>query len=75
MVNMHKVNPNIQEVIAFPNWLSVKQKSAELLSLESGLYSHFWTLETIVFPASKFMPICTLVDHDIRNKLYFGIGD
>jgi hypothetical protein len=46
-----------------------------LVSLNSGLCSHLWTLETIVSPAPKFMKICTLVDHDIRNKLYFGSGD
>jgi hypothetical protein len=34
LVDMHKLTPNIPEVVAFPNWLSVKQK---LLSLVSGL--------------------------------------
>jgi hypothetical protein len=46
-----------------------------VLSLNSGLCSHFWTLETIVSPDPKFMKICTLVDHDIRNKFSFGSGD
>jgi hypothetical protein len=43
-----------------------------VLSLESGLHSHVWTLGTIVSPAPKFMQICTLVDHDIRNNFSFG---
>jgi hypothetical protein len=25
LVNMHKLNPNMLEVIAFPNWLSARQ--------------------------------------------------
>jgi hypothetical protein len=29
IIGMHKLTPNIQEVIAFPIWLSVKQKCAE----------------------------------------------
>jgi hypothetical protein len=36
------------------------------------LSSYLWTLETIVSPAPKFMKICTLVDHDIRNNFSFG---
>jgi hypothetical protein len=44
-------------------------------SLESGLHSHIWTLGTNVSPAPKFMQICTLVDHVIRNNLYFYSGD
>jgi hypothetical protein len=31
IIDMHKLTPNIQEVIAFPNWLSVKQKSTEIV--------------------------------------------
>jgi hypothetical protein len=46
-----------------------------LLSLDSGLCSHLWTLETIVSLAPKFMKLCTLVDHDIRNKFSFGSGN
>jgi hypothetical protein len=30
LIGMHKLTPNIKEVIAFPNWLSVKQKSVEI---------------------------------------------
>jgi hypothetical protein len=30
LIDMHKLTPNIQEVIAFPNWLSVEQKSVEI---------------------------------------------
>jgi hypothetical protein len=30
MVDMHKVNPNIQDVMAFPNWLSVNQNLQKL---------------------------------------------
>jgi hypothetical protein len=71
---MHKLTPTIEEVIAFTKWLSDKQISAKR-GLKSGLYSHLWTLETIVFPAPKFMQIFTLVDHNIRNKFYFGSGD
>jgi hypothetical protein len=29
LIDMHKLTPNIQEVIAFTMWLSVKQNSAE----------------------------------------------
>jgi hypothetical protein len=29
LIDMHMLTPNIQEVIAFPNWLIAKQKSAE----------------------------------------------
>jgi hypothetical protein len=69
---MHKLTPKIEEVIAFTKWLSDKQISAKPLS---GLYSQLWTLETIVSPAPKFMKICTHVDHDVRNKCYFGSED
>jgi hypothetical protein len=58
---MHKLTPTIEEVIALTKWLTDKQFSGKL--------------ETIVSPAQKFMKICTLVDHDIRNKFYFGSGD
>jgi hypothetical protein len=69
---MHKLTPTIEEVIALTMWLTDKQFSAKL---DSGSCSHLWTLETILFPAPKFMKICTLVDHDIGNKFYFGSGD
>jgi hypothetical protein len=74
-IGMHKLTPKIEEVIAFTKWLSDKQISAKRASLESGLHSHFWTLGTNVSPAPNFIQICTLVEHDIRNKLYFGSGD
>jgi hypothetical protein len=72
---MHKIIPTIEEVIALTTWLTDKKFSANLASLNSGLCSHLWTLETIVSPAPKFMQICTLVDHDIRNKFSFESGD
>jgi hypothetical protein len=72
---MHKLTHTIEEVIALTMWLTDKQFSAKLASLNTGSCSHLWTLETIVSPPTKFMQICTLVDHDIRNKFYFGNGD
>jgi hypothetical protein len=72
---MHKLTPTIEEVIALTKWPTDKQFSGKLASLNSGLCSHLWTLETIVSPAQKFIQICTLVDHDIRNNFYFGSGD
>jgi hypothetical protein len=74
-VDMHKIILTIEEVIALTKWLTDKKFSANLVSLKSGLCSHLWTLETIVSLATKFMQICTLVDHDIRNKFSFGSGD
>jgi hypothetical protein len=71
---MNKVTPTIEEVIGFTKWLSDKQISATR-GLKSGVYSQLWTLETIASPAPKFMKICTLLDHDIRNKFYFVSGD
>jgi hypothetical protein len=73
-VDMHKLTPTIVEVIAFTMWQSHMQIAAKR-GLKSGLYSHLWTLETIVSPAPKFMHICTPVYNDIRNKFYFGSGD
>jgi hypothetical protein len=73
-INMHMLTLKIQEVIAFTKWLTDKQISAKR-GVESGLHSHFLTLGTIVSPAPKFMQICTIVDHEIRNKFYFGSGD
>jgi hypothetical protein len=66
-IDMHKLTPKIQEVIAFTKWLTDKQIS--------GLHSHLWTLGIIVSPAPNFMQICTLVGHDIRNNFSFGSGD
>jgi hypothetical protein len=74
LIDMHKLTPKIQEVIAFTMWLTDKQIQQKC-GLESGLHSHFWTLGTIVSPAPNFMQICTLVDHDIRINFSFGSGD
>jgi hypothetical protein len=54
-----------------PKFMQISAKRG----LKSGLYCHLWTLETNVSTAPKFMQICTRVDHDIRNKFYFGSGD
>jgi hypothetical protein len=74
-IDMHKLTPKIEEVIAFTKWLTDKQIQQKRASLESGLHSHLWTLGTIVSQAPKFMKICTLVDHNIRNNFSFGSGD
>jgi hypothetical protein len=75
-IDMHKLTPKIQEVIAFTMWLTDKQISAKNVpSLKSGLHSYLWTLGTIVSPAQNFMQIFTLVDHGIRNNFSFGSGD
>jgi hypothetical protein len=50
---MHKLTPNIQEVMSFPNWLGVKAESVEI-ALKSVLYNPIWTLETNAFLAQKF---------------------
>jgi hypothetical protein len=50
---MHKLTPDIQEVMAFPNWLSVKAESVKI-ALEYVLYSPIWTLETNASLAPKF---------------------
>jgi hypothetical protein len=71
MVGMNKLTPNIQEVMAFPNWLSVKQNLQKLLSLGSVLHRPIWTLETKTFLAPKFFQIFTLVEHAIWNNFYF----
>jgi hypothetical protein len=68
---MNKLTPNIQEVMVFSNWLSVKQKSAET-SLETVLYSPIWTLEINTFIAPNFIYICTLVEHATMNNFSFG---
>jgi hypothetical protein len=75
LIDMHKLTPKIQEVIAFTMWLSDKQIQRKCGCLESGLYSHIWTLRTIVFSAPNFMQICTLVDHVIMNNFSFESAD
>jgi hypothetical protein len=72
---MHKLTLKIEEVIAFTKWLSDNQISAKRVKSRIWVYSHFWTLETIVSPAPKFMKIFTPADHDIRNNFSFGSGD
>jgi hypothetical protein len=72
---MHKITPTIEEVIALTKWLTDKQFSTKLAKSEFWLCSHLWTLETLVSPDPKFMKICKLVDHGIRNKFYFVSGD
>jgi hypothetical protein len=74
LIYIHKLTPNIQEVIAFTKWLSDKQIQRKC-GLKSGLHSHIWTLGTIVSPDPNFMQICTLVYHVIRNKLSFVSRD
>jgi hypothetical protein len=69
--DMHMLTSKVPEVIAFPNWLSVKQNMQKLLSLESVLYSHIWTLETNTSNAQEFLKICRLVEQAIRNNLSF----
>jgi hypothetical protein len=34
LIDMHKLTPNIQEVMSFSKWLSVKRKSAETAESE-----------------------------------------
>jgi hypothetical protein len=53
----------------------MKLQLALTRSLESGLHNYIWTLETNVYPAQNFMKLCKLVDHVIRNNLYFKSGD
>jgi hypothetical protein len=74
LIDMRKLTPKIQEVIAFKNWLTDKQIQRKR-GLESGLHSHLWTPGTIVSSDPNFMQICTLVDHDIGNNFSFGSGD
>jgi hypothetical protein len=71
LVDMNKLTPNIQEVMVFLNWLSVKQKSVET-GLEIVLYSPIWTLEINTFIAPNFIYICTLIEHATRNNFSFG---
>jgi hypothetical protein len=54
IIDMHKPTPNIHEVIPFPIWLSVKQKSAET-GLESVLYSPIRALRTNTSLDPNFM--------------------
>jgi hypothetical protein len=51
IVDMHKLTPNIEEVMTFLNWLSVKQNMRKLPSLDSVLYNPIWTLEINTFLA------------------------
>jgi hypothetical protein len=71
--DMHKLTPNIPEVIVFSKWLSVKQ------NLRSGpksvLHSHIWTLRTNTSLAPNFITIFKHVDHAIGNTFSFESGD
>jgi hypothetical protein len=49
LIDMHKLTPKIQEVIAFTKWLSDNQ------ILRNVLYSHIWTLGTNASLALNFM--------------------
>jgi hypothetical protein len=73
LADMHKITPNILEVIAFTKWLSVKQILWS--GLKSVPYGHIWTLGTNTSIDPNFMSIFTLVDHAIRNNFYFGSED
>jgi hypothetical protein len=55
LADVHKITPNIYEVIAFTKWLSVKQILQNVLSLKSVLYSHIWILGTNNSLAPNFM--------------------
>jgi hypothetical protein len=55
LIDMHKLTPNIQEVIAFTKWLSDKQILRNVLSLKSVVYSHIWTLRTNASLAPNFI--------------------
>jgi hypothetical protein len=71
---MHKITPNIHEVIAFTKWLSAKQ-SLPKSGLKSVLYSHIWTLGTNASLAPNFIKKFTPVDHVLRKKFSFESGD
>jgi hypothetical protein len=51
--DMRKLTPNIQEVMTFSKWLSVKQNPKS--GLKFVLYSSFWTLQTNTSLAPNFM--------------------
>jgi hypothetical protein len=72
LVEMHKLTPKVQEVIAFSNWLSAKQNLQKLLNLKSVLYSHIWTIETNTSHAQVFLQNFRLVEQAIRSTLSFG---
>jgi hypothetical protein len=54
LIDMHKITPNIQEVVAFAIWLSVKQKSTE--SAKTGICAALPYLDpqNKCFPSSRF---------------------
>jgi hypothetical protein len=60
LIDMHKLTPNMQEVIAFTNWLSVKQKSAEVWNL--CCIALFRPLKQIFPMLNNFLQICKLVE-------------
>jgi hypothetical protein len=71
LVDMHKLTPNMQGVMSFPNWLSVKQNLQKLLSEICVVEAYLDPLNKY-FPCSRIFQICKLVEQDIRNTLSFG---
>jgi hypothetical protein len=55
VIDMHKLTPSIQKIIAFTMWVSDKQILRNVPSLKSVLYSHIWTLGTNASLAPNFM--------------------
>jgi hypothetical protein len=47
-IDMHKLTPNIQGVMSFPNWLSIKQNSAETAVWNLGCIAIFEPLEQLL---------------------------
>jgi hypothetical protein len=47
-IDMHKLTPNIQEVIAFQNWLSVEQKTVDIVVWNLCCISLFRPLKQII---------------------------
>jgi hypothetical protein len=74
-IDMHKLTPKIEKVIAFTKWLSDKQISAKRAVWNLGYIAIFGPLEQMSLQLQKSMQICTLVDHDIRNNFSFESGD
>jgi hypothetical protein len=48
LFDMHKLTPNIQEVIAFQNWLSVEQKTVDIVVWNLCCISLFRPLKQII---------------------------
>jgi hypothetical protein len=69
--NMHNLASKNREDTTLQTLLTVKQ-TIELLHLTTGSWSLVWTLETNSSWALEFFKLCTLVEQNIRNTLYFG---